>query len=225
MATIDRGKLGVRIRHLSRPELLAVLDRALAQVPKRKLAEIAAGYVKLDGLEPDPREPGRVLAAMMSFRESSLRGDYHEAFNVDSKNYTETSPGTERWNAECERLCAQCVELAKKKSGQVEAREAIEVLIGILRRIDEGMDDVVFFADEGGVWSLDVPWDELLPAWFTTLTTTATTEEFARFILCIVDEFVSFDRVRYFTKARAIGTAEQVRALDDALRSSARSAL
>ena len=36
-------------------------------------------------------------------------------------------------------------------------REAFELLLGLLRRIDKG-DDVIFFADDEGSWRIGVDW-------------------------------------------------------------------
>jgi hypothetical protein len=77
----------------------------------------------------------------------------------------EKSRGTETWIAECERLFKRCAAAAKKRPDS-EAREAFDILFGLLRRIDEAHDEIVFFADEGGSYEVFVDWKNVLPAYF-----------------------------------------------------------
>jgi len=60
-----------------------------------------------------------------------------------------------------------------KKSNPVEVRQAMDILFGLLNHLDEGNDDVIFFADEGGSWQVGVDWARVLPAWFKVLSATA----------------------------------------------------
>ncbi len=51
---------------------------------------------------------------------------------------------------------------------------AFDILFGLLDYIDQGNDDVIFFADEGGAWQVDVAWAKVLPSCFRVLSATAT---------------------------------------------------
>jgi len=58
--------------------------------------------------------------------------------------------------------CWTTIECAWVRPGRREqprqpVREAFELLLGLLRRIDKG-DDVIFFADEEGSWRIGVDW-------------------------------------------------------------------
>ena len=88
--------------------------------------------------------------------------DYYEDFNVNSKNYMDKSRGTERFIAEFDRLLGTCVRAAAK-GPRVPVRDAFELLLALLRRIDEDSDSIVFVADEGGAWQVGVDWSAAFP--------------------------------------------------------------
>jgi hypothetical protein len=84
---------------------------------------------------------------------------------------------------------------------------------GLLRHIDECLDDVVFFADEAGSWQVGVDWRKILPAWFVCLSATTDPEEYARRAVEVVDKFVKYDREKYLAVACRKASAEQRKAL------------
>ena len=143
--------------------------------------------------------------------ESGIRGG-HESFAVDSKNFSEVSGGTRAWIAECERLFGRCV-AATGKGNAEETCGAFETLFALLQHIDNGMDDVVFFADEGGSWQVGVDWQKVLPAWFTCLSATVDPDEYAHRVVDVVDRFVKYDRDRHLTTASRKASVAQRKAL------------
>jgi hypothetical protein len=114
-------------------------------------------------------------------------------------------------------LLDRCIEA--KKVPPAEVRNALERIFGLLRHIDEGHDDIVFFADEGGSWQVGVDWAKVFPCWFACLAATAAPEEYARQVLAAVDEFERFRRDKHLASARRIATREQKKALQAATRS------
>ena len=96
--------------------------------------------------------------------------------------------------------------------------DALERIFGLLRHIDEGHDDVIFFADEGGSWQVGVNWAKVFPRWFACLSATAVPEEYARKILAVVDEFEKFSRDKHLTMAKRMATTEQKKALESCWR-------
>lgn len=212
MTEIDRDKLRVYLRGLRKNDLLNLLDRAIDLVPKTRLPALVKGHVKPADLHPDGAARGGLLDAVTKFREASLRGDYYEDFMVNSKNFMEKSRGTETWIAECERLFDRCTAAARKRPDG-EAREAFDLLFGLLRNIDEGHDEVVFFADEGGSYEVGVDWKEVLPAYFAALAGTATPGEYAGAVQGVIKEFVHYDRDRYLKSARAAASRAQKKVL------------
>ncbi|MEW6751818.1 MAG: hypothetical protein AB1505_12700 [Candidatus Latescibacterota bacterium] len=83
---------------------------------------------------------------------------------MNSKNFMNKSAGTEAFIAEFDRLAGKCVRAAAK-GPRAPVRQALELLLALLRRIDEDPDRVVFFADEAGSWQVGVNWREVLPAY------------------------------------------------------------
>jgi len=205
---IDRDKLRVQLRGLRKDALLDLLDCAIDLVPRTRLPALVEGHIDPQALVPDSRTAGSLLVAIREFREASLQGDYYEDFEVNSKNFMDMSRGTETWIAECERLFECCVAGAGK-GRKTEVRESFELLLGLLRHIDQGNDDVVFFADEGGSWQVGVSWENVLPVYFTCLSATAEPEEYAHTVKTVIDDFVHYDRDKYMRKARSAGTAAQ----------------
>ena len=214
--TIDRDKLRVAIRRMGNQYVYHMLDDAIELLPPSTLAKLAGQYLDVKSLESDPKVKKHLLDQVSVFEKASLAGDYYESFSVNSKNYREMSAGTQAWIAECERLLDRCVtEVAKGKPG--ETREAIETIFGLLRHIDECLDDVIFFADEGGSWQVGVDWRKVLPAWFVCLSATTEPDEYAGRVIEVVDEFVKYDRDKHLLVARQKATPAQNTALAQTL--------
>ncbi len=130
--------------------MLVLLERAIRLVPKTRLPALVEGYVEPPGSCRD--EPGgeELLDEVQAFSSESLRGDYHESFAVNSRNWMTMSEGTKRWIDKCNRLLDRCV--AQARRGGSDVRESFDLLFGLLRQLDDGRDDIVFFADEAGSW-------------------------------------------------------------------------
>ena len=209
---IDRDKLRVHLRSLSKSALLDPLDLAIDVVPTTRLPALVKGYVKPEALRPDGAAKGGLLETVTRFREASLRGEYYEDFMVNSKNFMEKSRSTQTWIAECERLFERCAAAAKKRLDS-EARDALDILFALLRHIDEGHDDVVFFADEGGSYEVYVDWKKVLPVYFAALARTATPEEYASGVTRVIKDFVHYDRDRFLKAARSAASPAQKKAV------------
>jgi hypothetical protein len=146
------------------------------------------------------------------FEKASLAGEYYESFYVNSKNYTQESAGTSAWIAQYLRLLDRCVSNAKK-SNPAEVREAMDILFGLLRHIDKGNDDVIFFADEGGSWQVGVDWARVLPVWFKVLSATAEPKEYAERITALLSCHYRHGRDKMLAIARRTATPDQRKAL------------
>ncbi|MGH7269239.1 MAG: hypothetical protein ACREJ3_02315 [Polyangiaceae bacterium] len=211
--TVDPEKIGSALRKMTRGDLLIVLDRALVHVPKHRLHEVVDGFIAFDALVAvNGKGRTRVIDKVRAFDHASRRGDYYESFNVNSKNFMEKSEATEEWIAECERLLGDVLGLAAN-GDPTEVRQALELLFALLRRIDEGEDDIVFFADEGGSWQVDADWPKVLPAYFRCLSSTAAPAEYAELVNAIVKDFARHDAPKFMSRARGAATREQKAAL------------
>ena len=203
---IDRDKLRAALRRLGDEYVFYMLDEAIDLLPPAKLAKLVSRYLDVKQLHPDASGKKNLLAEVRAFDTASHAGKYYESFNVNSKNFMDKSTGTRAFIADCNRLLARCVAQAPKS-------DAIEIILGVIRHIDECHDDVIFFADEGGSWQVGVDWEKVLPAWFTCLSRTTEPDEYARRVIEVVDEFDKHDRGMHLAAARRIGTPSQRKAL------------
>jgi hypothetical protein len=208
---VDIDKLRVRLRRMSRSDLLAVAERAIEIVPRQKLSALVGDSVGLDGLTQGQPGVTPLLADVKNFQEASLRGHYYESFNANSQNFMDKSKGTEEFIAEFNRLISKCIRAAPKPKSPL--REAFELLFELLRRIDEDPDSIVFFADEAGSWQVGVDYCEALPAYFQCLAATASAEEFAHDVDRTITDFADEERPKHMAAARRVANSEQKAAL------------
>src|SRR5437870_1908337 len=213
---IDRDKLRTAVRKLGNEYVFFTLDDAIELLPPAKLHKIAKNYFDLKRLRPDAEKATRpsLLTDVKRFEKASLAGEYYESFYVNSKNYREQSAGTSAWIAEYLRLLDRCV-INAKKNNPAEVREAMDILFGLLNHIDEGHDDVIFFADEGGSWQVGVDWPKVLPAWFEVLSATAEPEEYAEQITALLSCHYRYGRDKMLAIARRTATTHQRKALEE----------
>ena len=211
---IDRDKLRAEVRKLRSEYVFFMLDDAIELLPPAKLHKIAKKYLDLKRLRPDAEKATRpsLLTDVKRFEKASLAGEYYESFYVNSKNYREQSAGTSAWIAEYLRLLDRCV-INAKTSNPAELREAMDILFGLLNHIDEGHDDVIFFADEGGSWQVGVDWPKVLPVWFKVLSATAEPQEYAQRITALLSHHYSYGRDKMLAIARRTATTHQRKAL------------
>jgi hypothetical protein len=205
------AKVNAAIRSLPKETLFDILDRALVHVPADALSAVLGTVVPIKEVQEGPVAAKALLKAMKQFHKDTLDGVHFDSFDVNSKNWTDKSEGTEEWIAECKRLHESCV--AQAPAGPPETvRVAFEFLFDLLRRIDKG-EDIVFFADEAGSWQVEVDWDDVLPAYYGCLSQTATPHEYAKVVTGLVADFAGSDRASYIRPARKAATPEQGRAL------------
>jgi hypothetical protein len=220
---IDRAKLRDALRSIGDEYVFYMLDEAIDLLPLDKLAKLVGQYIPLERLRPDVGASATkqsLLEQAKAFDTASRAKKYYVSFNVNSKNYTETSTGTRAFIADCRRLLDRCMAHAAK-GAPAETRAAFETVFALLQDIDEGHDDIVFFADEGGSWEVGVDWKTVFPAWFRCLSRSADPEVFASAVVATVDALEHSSRNTHFVAARKIGTAAQRKALDARLATTA----
>ena len=205
---VNIEKLRVALRRMSRRNLLSVANRAIELVPRARLGALVAGMVQLELLTEDRRGAPSLLDEVRAFHDACLRGDYYDSFDVNSKNYMETSEGTDSFMAEFDRLIEKCIR-ASAKGPLSPVREAFELLFALLRRLDRDPESVVFFADEGGSWQVGVDWRAALPAYFRCLADVAPPTHFVREVDRAIADFADYDRPKHLAAARRVANAEQ----------------
>ena len=209
---IDRDKVRAEARKLDGTGLRVWLDRAIDMLPDEAFPELIADYVHLSEVLADENTCPDLLRTVRQFHRDSLAGRYYQDFRVNSRNYMEKSRGTETFIAEHSRLVEAC--LRAEQNGEFEtAAEGLELLIDLMRGIDQGRDDIVFFADEAGSWQVGVPWDRVLPAWFRSLSPTTEAYEWAETVVDALNDFASYQMDEILAAAREAATAEQRDAL------------
>ncbi|HXN31268.1 MAG TPA: hypothetical protein VN894_05375, partial [Polyangiaceae bacterium] len=149
---IDRDKLRDALRIIGDEYVFYMLDEAIDLLPPDKLAKLVGQYIELERLRPDAGASATqrsLLEEVKAFDIASRAKKYFVSFHVNSKNCMESPTGTRAFIAECRRQLHRCIAHASKGAA-AETREAFDTIFALLRHIDEGNDDVVFFADEGG---------------------------------------------------------------------------
>lgn len=200
------------MQELDEDQIRLMLGDAIGMLTPAKLPLLAGKYFDLERLRPVPPKKGSLIAEVKAFQKASLSGKYYESFSVNSKNYMQQSAGTRTWIAECERLFKACATTASTQNA-AEFNETFETLCSLLSHLDEGMDDIVFFADEGGSWQVGVDWNKVLQAWFACLAVIMQPDEYASRVIEIVDKFIHHDRNEHFITASAYASPEQRDAL------------
>lgn len=212
---VDREHLRGLLRGMKRHDHLSLLDRAIDVLAEDALVSLFEPRVGLRAMvRAADRSPAGLLAAVRSFHKATLAGEHYEDFDVNSRNSSETSVGTEAWIAECERLMTACLEA--EAAGGSEAAETVgdayRLLFDLLQRIDRG-EEIVFFADEGGSWQVDLAWDRILPSYFRCRARSASPAEYAKEAVGLIDDFAGHDAKRMLGRARGAATSAQRAAL------------
>ena len=206
--TIDRAWLRVALRKLEDEYVFAMLYEAIERLPDPELAALAARFLPKESFSPSGDSPKGLVAEVQTFDLGARRGDYFVSFIRNSKNYTNLSKGTTAFAAECSRLLGRCV--AKARQGDLAAvRNALDILLTLLRAVDKTDDDIIFFADEGGVWTLGIDWPPVLRAWFLCLARSASPEEYARLAVTAIDDFEAWRRDTHVAAAMELADERQ----------------
>lgn len=202
--SLDLEKVRAAIRRMDRDSLLVFVYRAVELLSPVQLTIVFQDYIRLQDLAPSGAPPPSLLDEVRRFHADSLAGKYYEGFDVTSKNCTSNSYGTQSFIAEFDRLVNACVRAATT-GPYPPLREAFELLFAILRRIDEGMDDVLFFADEGGSRAVGMVPEQVLPAYFHCLAAATTSAEYDREVNRAIQDLAGFSHASLRKEADDIG--------------------
>jgi hypothetical protein len=202
----DLEELRRELRAMRRSDLLIIAERAAELIPQAELAALFAGYVWVDAELNRASAP--LLEEVQKFHGAALAGKYFQDFDVNSRNCTHHSAGTDAFIAEFDRLSRKCVRAANTGPANL-VREAFELLFGLLRHIDQEPDDVVFFADEAGSWQVGVDFRAVFPAYFRCLAETAAADEFAKTVDRVIGDFADHERQYHLAAARKLASAAQ----------------
>lgn len=211
---IDFTAVRAELRALDRGALLIIAERAIELMPAAQLSTLLSDYVRV---ETSPTEANHAPVSLPDevrvFYDTAMAGKYYETVEINNRGGQEQSEGTDAFIAEFHRLLQKCIQAAHQEV-PAGLRESFEFLFGLLRHVDEGNDDVLFFADDGSSLDVGVNWCAALQAYFNCLAKTSSPEEFARTVDKAIVDFVDHDRPWYTDAARKVGSDVQRIALD-----------
>lgn len=211
---IDFTALRADLRALSRSSLLIIAERAIELMPAVQLSTLLSDFVRV---ETSPSEashaPVSLPEEVQVFCDAAKAGKYYETVQINNGSSQQHSEGTDAFIAEFHRLLHKCIRVADQEVPS-EACSSFELLFGLLRHIDEGDDDLLFFADDGSSLDVGVNWRTALPAYLNCLAKVSSPEEFARTVGETIEDFVDYDRPWYTDVARNVANDAQRIALD-----------
>ena len=214
---IDWEHLEPALRTLKKEKLLQCLRDAHQALPASRIPSVFGAYVDITQLDTPPLSkkqaaPHSLLEAVQKFHAASWAGQYYESFNVNAKNYRNKSTGTKHWIRECHRLFDQCVECSRRgQHGDVCA--ALDLLFELLQELDSGSERIIFFADEAGAWQVGIDYEQVLPAYFTSLAAVAEPQAYADRVTELIAAYGSYDAKKLLRAARKIAHPAQRHAL------------
>ena len=212
LSTIETMRL--ELRTLGHGNLLMIAERAIELMPATQLEAVFGDFMSIERKSVDATIPDRpLLDEARQFYEAGVAGQYYESIDINNKRGIELSKGSEAFIAEFDRLLRRCLRACEQEPPLV-VRGAFELLFGLLRHIDEGDDDVIFFVDDGGSLDVGVNWRVVLPAYFGCLTKTTSADEYALEGNRVINDFVAYDKEHYLITARSIANPAQQVALD-----------
>lgn len=183
---IDNERLWWALRGLDRGVLMELLVRTLATVPATELEQVLSDHFRAGdiGAKRDQANVG-VRVEVKRFYELARRGHFYEAIPYRGR---ERSRGTQefvaRWKVALDRCVAE-----HGHAPPEDLRAALEMLMDLLRRIDECSEDIVHFTDESGSWQVGAVWDRALPVYFDCLARTSTEQEYNTAVAAVLADF------------------------------------
>lgn len=211
---IDFTAVRTDLRALSRGSLLMIAERAIELMPAAQLSTLLSDFVHVETSTAEASySPVPLLGNVRAFYDAAMAGEYFETAEINNRGRQEQSRGTDAFIAEFHLLLHKCI-IAADQEVPSGLRESFEFLFSLLRHINEGNDNVLFFADNGSSLDVGVNWRAALPAYFNCLATTSSPEEFAQTVSETIEDFVDYDWPWYEDVARNVANDAQRAALD-----------
>ncbi|OYO27676.1 hypothetical protein [Janthinobacterium sp. PC23-8] len=211
---IDFTALRADLRALNRGSLLIIAERAIELMPAAQLSTLLSDFMRLAGRPVEAGKPPLSLPdEVRAFYEAAMAGKYDEAVAINNQRRQIQSESTDAFIADFDRLLRECVRVSDNLADST-AKASFELLFGLLRHIDEGNDDVLFFADDDGISSIGINWHAILPAYISSLARTSLPDEFGHAVDATIEDFAREDRPYYLAVARNAASDAQRISLD-----------
>lgn len=211
---IDYTAARTDLRALNRSSLLIIAERAIELMPAAQLSTLLSDFVRLTARTAEAgNAPVSLLDEVRAFYEAAMAGKYYEAVAINNQGRQEQSEGTDAFIADFDRLLRECVRASDNLVDST-ATVDFELLFGLLRHMDEGNDDVLFFADDDGISTIGINWRTTLPAYISSLARTSLPDEFGHTVDATIEDFAREDRPYYLAVARNAASDAQRISLD-----------
>lgn len=162
----DSSDIRAELRTLCRSSLLVIAERTAELLPADQLSSLLGDFVKVEAASCEaPLPVAALLDDVRKFVDAAMAGHYYETVEIKNRCRQEQFTGTDAFVVEFDRLVRRCTHVANDEEF-VEVLTSVELLLALLRQIDEGNDDVLFFVDEGGSSAIGVNWRAVLLTYF-----------------------------------------------------------
>ena len=202
------------LRTLNRGSLLIIAERAIELIPATQLSALLCDFIQITARSAEgDNAPASLFDEVSAFYDAAMTGKYYETVEINNRGRQEHSKSTDAFISEFDRLLRKCIR-ATGQEMHLETRSSFELLLGLLRHIGDGHDDVLFFADDGGVSNFGINWRTALPAYFNCLAKTSSQEEFARAVDFSIEDFSPSDRPHFLVEACKVANVAQRMTMD-----------
>lgn len=211
---IDFTAARADLRALNRGSLLIIAERAIELMPAAQLSTLLGDFVRLTARTAGAGNPPvSLLDEVRAFYGAAMAGKYYEAVAINNQGRQIQSQSTDAFIAGFDRLLRECVRASDNLVDST-ANVGFELLFGLLRYIDEGNNDVLFFADDDGISTIGIDWRTTLPAYISSLARTSLPDEFGYAVDATIEDFAREDRPYYLAVARNAASDAQRISLD-----------
>jgi hypothetical protein len=208
----DLNKVRAELRTLNRGSLLIIAERAIELLPATQLGALLSDFMQLAPAEAD-NAPVSLSDEVRAFYDAAMTGQYYETVEINNRGRQKQSKSTDAFMSDFDRFLRRCIR-ATGQEMHSDARSSFELLFGLLRHIDKGNDELLFFANGGGASDVGVDWRTVLPTYFSCLARTSSPTEFAQTVDSTIEDFSPYDRPHYLAVARGVANVVQRSTLD-----------
>ena len=209
---IDLAAVRRELRTLTRGNLLILAERATQRLSTPQLRALLADVMPLHDVDSTASTAASLSDEVAQFHAASMGGQFYEACPIGAKGDACTSRATDAFIAEFDRLIRQCIRAAPTAPPQT-VRDAFERLFNLLRHLDKGNDDLLFFADDGGSLDIGVDWHAVFPVYFRCVAQTTSADVFREVVDQVIRAFASAQRPHHVRTAGRAANPAQKRAL------------